>query len=387
MKPWSEKYKPKTADEMLMSPSFKKLSKVVEEGGVALVYGPTGSGKTCSVEVIAKDGDYELLEMNASDFRNADKINRIVGENLEQQSLFAKKKLILIDEINGIVGTEDRGGVQALARLLSKNKFPIVLTAEDPWNSKLNVIKKKSELIEFQPVDYLGIAMLLGRICQEEKVEYKEDDLKVIARRVGGDVRAAINDLQIHACNGKLEIEEASNNERGRESNIVDALKVVLKSNKWDNVLGVYDNVKEDHKEILLWLDQNLPYEYNIEELNKAYEILSKADVFNRRIMRWQHWRYLVYIYLLLSEGVALSKDDIKKGFVPYKRSSRPLKIWMGNQKNFKGKVMAERLAHKFHTSKKGFIKQDLPYLRLMARHDKLPDLKFEKEEIEWLKK
>ena len=48
---------------------------------------------------------------------------------------------------------------------------------------------------------------------------------------------------------------------------------------------------------------------------------------------------------------------------------------------------MAERLAHKFHTSKKGFIKQDLPYLRLMARHDKLPDLKFEKEEIEWLKK
>ena len=51
-------------------------------------------------------------------------------------------------------------------------------------------------------------------------------------------------------------------------------------------------------------------------------------------------------------------------------------------------KGIAEKLAKKTHTSIKGFFKEDLPYLRLMAYHNKLPEnLKLDEEEIEWLMK
>ncbi len=388
MKPWSEKYKPKSLGDMITSPAFAKLKKTIEERGVALVYGPTGTGKTNSVEVIAREGDYELIEMNASDFRDAESVNKVIGGSLGQKSLFEKDKIILVDEVNGIAGNEDRGGVQALVKLLTDNTYPIVLTAEDPWTSKLNSVRKKAELIEFYPFDYLAIVIILEKICKAEKIKYDENDLRVIARRVGGDLRAAINDLQIHACTGKVELtEDADANEREKQSNIMDAMTIVLKSSKWENVQGVYDTISEDYKEVILWLDQNIPYEYSGEELVSAYDALSRADIFSRRIMRWQHWRYLVYIYQLLSSGVALAKHENKKGQVVYKRSSRPLRIWMSNQRNAKGKVISEKLAAKTHTSKKGFFKEDLPYLKLMARHNKLPELKLDEEEIEWLKK
>ncbi|MBT6941373.1 replication factor C large subunit [Candidatus Woesearchaeota archaeon] len=389
MKPWCEKYKAESIEDLAVDPSsLKKLMEIIDAKGVALIHGPTGSGKTSAIEMIAKEKDFELIEMNASDFRDSENIRRVIGGSLQQQSLFKRKKLILIDELNGISGREDRGGLLFLNKLLGKNKFPVIMTAEDPFTKKLAATRKKSKVIEFNAVETGRIVTVLKKVCEGENVPYEEDDLKTIARRVGGDIRGAINDLQVHSILGKIELaEEAEDNEREREGTILDALRLVFKSRKWENVSGVYNNLKEDHKEIMLWLEQNIPAEYSDEELYNAYMSLSKADIFNRRIMRWQHWRYLVYVYNLLSYGVAFSKKENKKGFVPYKRSDRPLKIWLNNMKTMKRKSICDKLAGKMHSSKKGFVKKHLPYLKLMARNGRLPDLGLSPEEVEWLTK
>ena len=59
----------------------------------ALIYGPTGVGKTCSVYAIANDNDLEIIEVNASDFRNKDKIDQVIGNALRQGSLFGRPTL------------------------------------------------------------------------------------------------------------------------------------------------------------------------------------------------------------------------------------------------------------------------------------------------------
>ncbi len=388
MKPWSEQYKPTTKEQIVTGNAYTQLEAVIKNKGVALLHGPTGTGKTCAVELIATLGNYELISMDSSDFRNSDGVTKKIGGSLEQQSLFMQEKIILIDELNGISGNEDRGGIQTLAKLLVKNKYPIILTAEDPFTTKLGPIKKKSLLIPFQPVPPEQIMQVLQPICEQENITYEEDDLKTIARRVGGDIRGAINDLQIHATTGTLVLSDTNEqHERGKEQNIIDALTLVLKSTSFETARHAFDNVKEDHKEILLWVDQNIPYEYRGEELLKAYDALSKADIFTRRIMRWQYWRYLVYVYQFLSTGVALAKNENKKGFVPYKRSSRPLRIWMKNQRNHRGKLICEKFALKTHTSKKHFFRDDIPFLQFMAKQNKLPDLGLDKDEEAWLMK
>jgi replication factor C large subunit len=105
--------------------------------------------------------------------------------------------------------------------------------------------------------------------------------------------------------------------------------------------------------EIYLWLEENIPNEYKGDDLVKAINLLSKADVFRGRIYRQQHWRFLVYQNFLLSYGISASKKTIKTGFTSYKRPTRILKIWMVNQRNAIKKEIAKKLARFCHISYK----------------------------------
>src|SRR3989344_6505726 len=120
MHPFTQKYSPKRASDIIgqqqviaklldFASNHKKQKKKA-----ALIYGPTGSGKTCAAYLIARQLDLEIVEVNASDFRNAEGINAILGNAMKQMSLFFKGKIILVDEIDGLAGNQDRGGVQAI---------------------------------------------------------------------------------------------------------------------------------------------------------------------------------------------------------------------------------------------------------------------------------
>src|SRR3989338_6137191 len=89
----------------------------------ALIHGPVGSGKTSAVHAIALELDYEIIELNASDARNKDSLLEILGPAMSQRSLFGKGKIILVDEIDGVAGNDDRGGISELATLIETTKF------------------------------------------------------------------------------------------------------------------------------------------------------------------------------------------------------------------------------------------------------------------------
>ena len=161
-----------------------------------LIYGPTGTGKTAAVYALAEKLGVELVEVNASDFRSADEINAKIGNALKQQSLFSKSKLILIDELDGISGNEDRGGVSALTDLIANAKFPVILIANDPFESKFNPLRTKSVLLEFPAIPVAAMVSALKRIVEGEKITVDDSFLKSLARRSGGDLRGAIIDLQ-----------------------------------------------------------------------------------------------------------------------------------------------------------------------------------------------
>src|SRR3989338_2481708 len=80
----------------------------------ALLHGPIGTGKTSSVYALAKELDYDLLELNSSDLRDEASMKSFLSSALGQQSLFFRPKIILIDEVDNISGREDRGCIPAL---------------------------------------------------------------------------------------------------------------------------------------------------------------------------------------------------------------------------------------------------------------------------------
>ena len=398
MQTWTKKYQPKKIKEVVgQDLAVKSLKNFIlnfkkQKKKSALLYGPSGTGKTCSVYALAKDLGSEIYEINASDVRNKEQIEQRVGSVVKQQSLFSKEKIILVDEIDGLSGTKDRGGLQALLKLVQRTTFPIILTAINPWDYKFSSLRSKSNLIEFKPLDYLSIFKILKIICKKEKKTIKDEVLKTLARRVGGDVRAAINDLQsLYEKKKDISLEDLG--ERNKVESMINALIRIFKTTDPNIAANAFEDVEENTDQIFLWIDENLPLEYDKpKDLARAYDKLSKADVFRGRIKRWQHWRYLVYINDLLTMGIALSKDEKYKKYVQYKPTSRLLKLWWAKQKSLKKKAIAQKIAHNTHTSQKKAIK-NIDYLKLIFKKKNkmansiIEQLDLDKEEISWLKK
>lgn len=352
-----------------------------------LMYGPPGTGKTAAVHALAKMNNLELVEINASDYRTADEINKKLGNAVNQMSLFGGSKLIFIDEVDGISGQKDRGGVAAIVKLMDKSIFPIVIAANDVNLDKLKSLKKKCLLLDFPEVSNEGVVKAIKSVLDRSQSGLAESVIKSVARRSGGDLRGAIIDAEVLVHSELNSLEGVhSLSDRSQTESIKQALIKIFKTTDASIALSALDNANENLDEVILWLDENLPKEYSNDSLPLAYNYLSRADVFRGRIRRWQHWRFLVYVSSLITAGIAISKTEKKPGFIEYKRSGRILKMWISNQKLARQRSIAKKLASLCHCSvSKSF--SFMPFLKKAMCSDEETHrlLNLDDADVEWL--
>ena len=389
---WTEKYRAQKfmdikGQELAVSKLKNFFANFPSSKKALLLHGPAGVGKTSMAHVISNEFDLEIYELNASDFRNKEQLEKKLKPASEQKSLFKKGKLLLVDEVDGLSSRKDRGGITELAELITNTQFPMIITANDIWDSKFSSLRKKCELINIQDLDYKLISLILQEIVKNEKLNIDNQILISIAIRSKGDVRAAINDLQTLAFQEDALGNYTSIDERNKSQDIFNALKLIFKGLLNNHTLAIYDTVDLPLEKIFLWVEENIPYEYTGEELYKAYEALSMADVFRGRIRRQRHWRFLVYQNIFLSAGIALAKSKPKTGFTHYQKPTRILKIWINNNKTKHKKTIIAKYARKIHCSKKkankefNLIKPILGYPKVQK------ELNLSDQEIEWITK
>ena len=355
-----------------------------------MIFGPPGTGKTCSVYAIANELGMELLEVNASDTRDKENIQKIVGSSSMQLSLFGKPKVILVDELDGIT-KDDFGGIPELVRIIEKTRFPLILVANDIEDQKFKPLIKISEVVEFTRIGHNEIFQLLKSICEKEKILYDEIALKILSTRAGGDVRAALIDLQTISSSGeKITREDVLQlSERQQEENIISSLIRIFKSTDPKVAVSAFENVDVDFDTMKLWVDYNLPLEYKSKDLANAYDCMSMADVYNKRIIRRQYWRLLNYINLFMTVGIAVAKESKNNIPVKYKKPMRLLQVWMANQKNVYRKRIAEKIAMHTHCSAKRAFKEVI-YIKAAAKNKTYiksisEALRLDEDEQEWL--
>ena len=359
-----------------------------------LLYGPSGTGKTGSAIAAAHDYDLEFVETNASDVLNKEQVNATFGAALKQGSLFGRRKLILIDEVDGISGQEDRGGMQALLELLEKGTYPVILTCTNPFDYSFNNLRKLCTLVAFEKIPVQAIHEHLRYICDKEGISFEEGALKQLARQSGGDMRGALTDLEIASIRGKITaavLEELGFREQ--QDSMPNALTKILKTTDPKIAAEAFVRIEEDQDEQFLWLDKNIPAEYTkAEDLARAYDALSIADIYRRRIRRWQHWRFMVYINSFLTAGVACAKDEKDPHFAKYTPTGRLLKIWWANRKQEKKKKIAQKVAARTHTSTKRALQSTVAPLQTIFRKNKEMSgqltsyFGFDEEEVAWLR-
>ncbi|MEM5766029.1 MAG: replication factor C large subunit [Candidatus Aenigmatarchaeota archaeon] len=398
--PYTEKYRPRNLKEFVDQKealaTFLDWIKKWKPGDKALLfYGMPGTGKSCLVYAYTQEKNLELVEMNASDWRNASKIQEVFGQSVRQASLFKKGKVFLIDEVDGIAGREDLGGVGAIIKIIKESRFPVILTANNPYDPKLRELRQYCQLVEFKRIHIFDIEKRLKEICEKEKIKCDEEVLRQIAKRSEGDLRAAINDLEVVAS-GKKKISTQDLEVLGyreREKNIFDALKMIFKTKSALAAKLSVAEVDKDPEEIFWWIENNISKEYEKpEEIAKAFDSLSKADIFRRRIVFRQDWSFRAYMIDLMTAGVAISKKEMYHKFTRYEYPSNI--IFWGRTKSSR-KNMSEilnKLSKELHVSQKKIKSEYLPFLKIILRDKKkLGDfasyLGLEKEDLKSLLK
>ena len=375
MIPFIEKYKPKKLTEVIgqnqAASSLFAFYRQFPRRKAVILYGPPGSGKTALAHALANQNKLELVELDASDRRNKARIEELLGPASQQASIFGTKKVIVIDEVDSMSGTQDRGALQAITKIIQETKFPIVMTANDPWSSKLRTLRKYCDMVQLTKLSHLSIANYLKKICEQEKIKYDETALKRLAASVDGDMRAALNDLQAMTMDGKLDNEDLVIWGREKEESTFNTMKLIFKSKDAGLALSSAQDLTEDIETLNFWLEENLPLEYLQPALSDAYDCIAESDIFLNRIRRWQHWRFLIYANQLSVAGVQQAKDEPNKKFIKHKKPTMLMKIFIRAAKRKKYRGLAEQVSDKLHASSRVLQKDFVPYFDFISEKNK----------------
>ena len=201
--PLADRIRPKNIDEVAgqrhLIGEGKILRKIIESGDIPnlIFYGPSGVGKTTIAKIIASQTGKKLCYLNATTASTAD-IKEIIGEIGTMEA--AGGILLYLDEIQYF----NKKQQQILLSYIENGDITLIAsTTENPYFYVYNAILSRSTVFEFKTLSSEDISVLLKRaigiLCEEHGSEITASDENVnqIARAAAGDVRRALNMLEL----------------------------------------------------------------------------------------------------------------------------------------------------------------------------------------------
>lgn len=380
--PWTEKYRPKRVRDFVdngralrqLDEWLRSWKRGRPRKKAAFLYGPPGVGKTSCVEVLAGEHGFDLISLDASNWRSKSNLERVAGSASVQRSLLGSgERLILLDELEGMSGSQDRGGMSAITSMTKKVKCPIVLIVNDVWNRRFSSLRSSCLVIKFQRIPVRSIIAHLRKICEREGVRAEEEALALIAERSRGDLRSAITDLQALSQNKpSLAYEDVSwLAGRDRKEAVFTVLNRVFNAKTCLEARKAVEAANINYEMLFEWIYENVPHQLsNTRDLSDALDALSRADIYFRRVKTHQAWKLLKYAFDQMTAGVATARRRPTSRWTSFKFPTRIKAMSVTMRKRRLRKEIAMRMSEKLHMGSDAIIREVLPYFKIIFKND-----------------
>jgi len=399
---WAEKYRPKKIADVIGNEEAEAafvewLKNKRRTKKAILLYGPPGVGKTTLVNAAGNEFGFRVIEMNASDTRSEKAITKVAGPAtafvaLDTFSSESKGNILFMDEVDGIAGNEDRGGVSTIIKIVEESQIPVIMAANDPDLQKLRPLKKVSALVRFHQVRIPLIIAMLQKICQKEHVKAEFEALERIAENSRGDVRSAINDLQSLAETTKtLTLQDTIVlSARNKDVSMDETLRGYFSAESLLEAAMLLSHSSVDYDDLLMAVGDNLPLRYtDPSDLAKAYDYVSQADMYRGRI-GVENWHLLRNFFNSLSQAAGVSPQSYK----PFALISPPIRVitlfWTKGRRTMLEAVCG-KIGQRCHVSRATAKEDFVPYIKALLTKKKADAivswLELQPEEVEFLTK
>ncbi|MCI8406186.1 MAG: replication-associated recombination protein A [Oscillospiraceae bacterium] len=201
--PLAERLRPEKLEEVVgqrhLLEAGRPLRRIVESGRIPnlIFYGPSGVGKTTVARIIAQQADMRLHKLNGTSASTAD-LRAVV----EEVGSFAGHNgiLLYLDEIQYL----NKKQQQSLLEYIEDGSVTLIAsTTENPYFYIYNAVLSRCTVFEFKPVEPEDAVRAVRRAFSLLEEEYGEAALleegaaEQIARACGGDVRKAMNGVEL----------------------------------------------------------------------------------------------------------------------------------------------------------------------------------------------
>jgi DNA polymerase III delta prime subunit len=274
---WCEKYRPKTISDIVLSEDSREhLKNISDDIPHLLFYGKAGTGKTTTAKVLINDVlKCQYLYINASDESGIDTIRNKVITFAQTRSFDGQKKVILLDECDGLSGSAMRILRNVMEEFSASTRF--ILTA-NYFNKIIEPIRSRCVIFNLKP-DLKGSLQRCIHILKAENVEFQENlsQLASFVKDRYPDMRRMVNDLQKFSISGKLCLEDLNISESFSDNLLK---KIFSKENVLDLRKFIIDCENEfdsDYQLLYKSLFDSL-YGSNINEIKKKTLLLELGE-------------------------------------------------------------------------------------------------------------
>lgn len=202
--PWIEKYRPNNIGDLKLDKQIENQINVIlsDTKNIHLIItGVPGIGKTSTVRCIARtilgdNMDQGYLELNAAEDRGIKNISNIIPSFCRKIVNFKESKIILLDEADNMT-SKCQFDINGMIKLYGK-KSKFIFTCNE--SSKIiEDIQSICRIIKFKKMTNSQISQYLTNICEKENLKYHKSGLDILCYISDGDMRKAINNLQLVA--------------------------------------------------------------------------------------------------------------------------------------------------------------------------------------------